>query len=44
MVLGVLPMNPALMKETMIALGAATLVVVVVLTVAVRLLRRKLVG
>ena len=32
------------MKETMIALGTATLVVVVVLTVAVRLLRRKLVG
>jgi len=37
-------MNAALMKETMIALGVATLVVVVVLTVAVRLLRRKLVG
>lgn len=37
-------MNPALMKETMIALGAATVVVLVVLTVAVRLLRRKLVG
>ena len=36
--------TPALMKETMIALGAATLVVVVALTVAVRLLRRKLVG
>jgi len=35
---------PALLKETMIALGVATLVVVVVLTVAVRLLRRKLVG
>jgi len=34
---------PALMKETMIALGVATLVVVA-LTVAVRLLRRKLVG
>jgi len=37
-------MNTALMKETMIALGVATLVVVVVLTVAFRLLRRKLVG
>jgi len=37
-------MNPALMKETMLALGVATLVVVVALTVAVRLLRRKLVG
>jgi hypothetical protein len=37
-------MNPALMKETMIALGAATVVVVVVLTVAVRVLRRTLVG
>jgi len=36
--------SPALWKETMIALGVATLVVVVVLTVAVRLLRRKLVG
>jgi hypothetical protein len=32
-------MNPAL--ETMVALGAATMVVVVVLTVAVRVLRRK---
>jgi hypothetical protein len=32
------------MKETVIALGAATLVVVVVLTVTVRLLRRKLLG
>jgi len=37
-------MNPALMKETIIALGAASVVIVVVLTVAVRLLRRKLVG
>ena len=36
--------TPALMKETMIALGVATLVVVVALTVAIRLLRRKLVG
>ena len=36
--------TPALMRETMIALGLATLVIVVVLTVAVRLLRRKLVG
>lgn len=35
---------PALLKETMIALGVATLVVVVALTIAVRLLRRKLVG
>lgn len=35
---------PALLKETMIALGVATLVIVVVLTLAVRLLRRKLVG
>ena len=35
---------PVLLKETMIALGVATLVVVVALTVAVRLLRRKLVG
>ena len=35
---------PILLKETMIALGVATLVVVVALTVAVRLLRRKLVG
>ena len=35
--------SPALWKETMIALGVATLVVVA-LTVAVRLLRRKLVG
>jgi len=37
-------MNPALMKETIIAMGAATVVIVVVLTVAIRLLRRKLVG
>ena len=37
-------MNTALVKETMIALGAATLVVVVALTVAIRLLRRKFVG
>jgi len=37
-------MNPVLMKETMIALGAATLVIVIVLTIAVRLLRRKLVS
>ena len=36
--------TPALMKETVIALGAATLVVVVGVTVAVRLLRRKLLG
>ena len=36
--------TPALMKETMIALGVATLVVVVALAVAVRVLRRKLVG
>jgi len=35
---------PALMKETAIALGAATLVVVVGVTVAVRLLRRKLIS
>lgn len=37
-------MNAALMKETMIALASATVVVVVALTVAIRLLRRKLVG
>ena len=37
-------MNPVLMKETMVALGAATVVIVVLLTVAVRLLRRKLVS
>ncbi len=35
---------PTLMKEIMIAMGVATLVIVVVLTLAVRLLRRKLVG
>jgi len=33
-----------LMKETAIALGVATLVVVLAATVAVRLLRRKLAG
>jgi len=33
-----------LMKETVIALGVASLVVIVAATVAVRLLRRKLVG
>jgi len=33
-----------LMKETAVALGVATLVVVLAATVAVRLLRRKLVG
>jgi len=33
-----------LMKEIAIALGVATLVVVLAATVAVRLLRRKLVG
>jgi len=32
------------MKETMIALGAATVVIVVLLTIAVRLLRRNLVS
>ena len=37
-------MNAGLMKETMIALGAASVVIVVVLTVAIRLLRRKLVS
>jgi len=36
--------TPALMRETMIALGVATLAIVVALTVAIRLLRRKLVG
>jgi hypothetical protein len=34
----------ALMKETVIALAVATLVIVVAATVTVRLLRRKLVG
>jgi len=33
-----------LMKETVIALGVASLVVIVAATVAVRLLRRKLVS
>ncbi len=33
-----------LMKETVIALAAATLVIVVAAMVAIRLLRRKLVG
>jgi len=37
-------MNPALMKETMIALGAATVVVIIAVTVAIQVLRRKLVG
>jgi hypothetical protein len=37
--------SPVLMRETVIALGVATIVIVVVAaTVAVRLLRRKLVG
>jgi len=36
--------SPALMRETMVALGVATIVIVVAVTVAVRLLRRKLVG
>ena len=33
-----------LVKETMVALGVATIVVVVAVTLAVRLLRRKLVS
>jgi hypothetical protein len=36
--------SAALMKETVIALAVATLVIVVAATVAIRLLRRKLVG
>lgn len=36
--------TPVLMRETVIALGVATIVIVVAATVAVRLLRRKLVG
>lgn len=35
---------PLLLKETMVALGVATVVIAVAVTVAVRLLRRKLVG
>jgi hypothetical protein len=34
----------ALMRETVIAAGVATIVIAVAATVAVRLLRRKLVG
>jgi len=36
--------SPGLMRETLVALGVATVVIVVAGTVAVRLLRRKLVG
>lgn len=36
--------SPALMRETVIALGVATIVIVVAATVAIRLLRRKLVS
>jgi hypothetical protein len=36
--------SPALMRETVIVLGVATIVIVAAATVAVRLLRRKLIG
>jgi hypothetical protein len=37
-------MNASLLRETLIALGVATVVIVVAVTLAVRVLRRKLVG
>lgn len=37
-------MNASLLRETLIALGVPTVVIVVAVTLAVRVLRRKLVG